>query len=137
MKSEDIFVGEFRDNKIFKGKYTWKENNNIYEGTFENNKMHGEGKYTYSSGTGNFYVGNYKNGKKHGYGVIKENNKLIYEGEFLEGNPHGTGFRYDKNGVKIEVEMENGKRVNNENKERGISNNKSSRKIGLSKIIIF
>ena len=128
LKSEDIFEGEFKDNKIHNGKYTWKENKNTYEGFFEGNKMHGEGIYRYSSGIGNMYKGNYKNGKKHGFGTIMENDKVIYQGEFCEGNPHGCGVRYDKIGKKIEVEMENGKRINNK-----IKANKSAKKIGLSK----
>ena len=58
VKTDDKFEGEFKDNKIFKGKYTWKINKNVYEGFFENNKMHGEGTYTYSSGNDNMYIGN-------------------------------------------------------------------------------
>jgi hypothetical protein len=109
--------------------------------------MHGEGIYIYSAGNDNSYSGFYKNGKKHGQGIIKENGKVVYEGEFFEGNPHGKGFRYDKNGNKIYVEMENGKRINNhkekdreKNKEKDNPSNvvptsKSVTKIGLSKII--
>lgn len=139
-KSGDIFNGIFKENKIFKGKYQWKSNNNIYEGYFENNKMHGEGTYTYSSGKGNLYTGNYKNGKKHGYGIIKENGKIVYEGDFFEGNPHGKGFRYDKKGAKFEVNMEMGKvKKNTENDEKmeGDSRSPFSKKIGLSKICLF
>lgn len=93
--------------------------------------MHGEGTYTYSSGNGNSYKGNYKNGKKHGFGVIRENNKIVYEGEFFEGNPHGRGLRYDKNGSKVEVQMEKGRRISNS--KRLISPLKSPKKLGLSK----
>lgn len=99
--------------------------------------MHGEGIYTYSSGKENLYIGNYKNGKKHGYGKIKENGKIIYEGEFNEGVPHGKGIRFDKNGIKIDVEMDKGKRINKTKSEKkGDSKSVSPKKIGLSKIKI-
>lgn len=108
--------------------------------------MHGEGIYTYSAGNENSYKGFYKNGKKHGQGIIKENGKVVYEGEFYEGNPHGKGFRFDKNGNKLFVEMDNGKRVNNHKdndknanlsknnfSNAGVSSFRSVGKIGLSK----
>ena len=138
LKTNDKFVGEFKDNKMFHGAFTWKVNNNVYNGFFENNKMHGEGTYTYSSGNQNMFIGNYKNGKKHGHGIIKENGKEIYKGEFIEGTPHGKGFRYDKNGDKIEIEMDKGKVTKNkENSSAGISKNKSAAKIGLSNYFLF
>jgi hypothetical protein len=133
LKTGDFFEGEFKDNKIYEGLYTWKENKNTYKGFFENNKMHGEGVYTYSSANNNTYMGNYKNGKKHGFGIIKENNHIIYQGEFFEGNPHGKGYRFDKNGNKIEVEMDKGNRLRIKNNNTNIS--KSPKKIGLSNLI--
>jgi hypothetical protein len=102
--------------------------------------MHGEGIYTYSSANDNTYLGFYKNGKKHGQGIIRENGKVLYEGEFFEGNPHGKGLRYDKNGNKIFVEMDKGKRVNNHKEKDNsdkIPSSTSMNKIGLSKIINF
>jgi hypothetical protein len=133
LKSGDFFEGDFKDNRIFKGLYSWKESKNTYEGFFENNKMHGEGVYTYSSGSKSTYIGNYKNGKKHGFGIIKENNNIIYEGEFFEGNPHGQGFRFDKNGNKIKIEMDKGKRISIKNNES--SGKRLSKTIGLSNLM--
>lgn len=127
-KSGDIFEGEFRENKMLNGKYTWGENGNVYIGYFSKNKMHGIGIYTTSAGQ--VYEGEYKDGKKNGYGIIKENNKIIYEGDFLEGNPHGKGFIYNKRGVKTEVNMDNGKKINENNNKSSVS----PRKLGLSMI---
>ena len=38
-----------------------------YEGEWKNNKLHGQGTYTFASG--DKYVGNYKDGKFHGQGT--------------------------------------------------------------------
>jgi hypothetical protein len=111
------------------GKYCWKNDGNIYEGFFLHNKMDGKGKYIWKD-NGNVYEGEYKDGKKHGFGVIKENDKIIYEGEFQNGNPHGKGTRYDKKGEKIEVKMDFGKNVKNDDKNT--NRNVSAKKIGLS-----
>lgn len=39
-----------------------------YEGTFENDKKHGEGVFTWPSG--NKYVGQFMNDYRHGYGEM-------------------------------------------------------------------
>lgn len=135
LKTGDFFEGEFKENKMFNGKYTWKDNGNVYEGSFFNNKMHGQGKYTWKE-NGNVYEGEYKEGKKHGFGVIKENDKVVYEGEFLDGHPHGKGVRYDAKGLKIEVTMEHGKKVKDTNKDEK-QRNLTPKKIGLSKFLIL
>jgi len=132
-KSKDFFEGEFKENKMFFGKYTWSDNGNIYEGSFLNNKMHGRGKYIWKD-NGNVYEGEYREGKKHGVGVIKENEKIVYEGEFLDGHPHGKGVRYDKKGVKVQVTMEHGKKIKDAaNAQKSLS----PKKIGLSIFLFF
>ena len=107
------------------GIFIWKNTQNSFKGSFVNNKMDGYGIFTTS--TGQIYKGNYKEGKKDGQGLIIENEKIIYEGQFKAGNPDGKGNIYDKYGVKKEVMMDNGKKINENNritqpKQIGLSN---------------
>ena len=125
LKSGDIFEGKFLENKMNEGIFIWKNTQNSFKGSFVNNKMDGYGIFTTS--TGQIYKGNYKEGKKDGQGLIIENEKIIYEGQFKAGNPDGKGNIYDKYGVKKEVMMDNGKKINENNritqpKQIGLSN---------------
>ena len=48
------------------------------------------------------FEGLYLNGKRNGLGRVYEyNNSLIYEGEFLYGNKHGKGKEYNLDGDLI------------------------------------
>ena len=65
------------------------------------------------------FNGKYFLGDKNVYGkeFSRSNNKLIYEGEYLNGKRNGKGKEYDKNGKLIfEGEYKEGKR-NGEGKE--------------------
>jgi hypothetical protein len=45
-----MFIGEWHDNKITgQGMYTWSDGRK-YEGEWLNNNMHGNGKYTWQDG---------------------------------------------------------------------------------------
>jgi len=40
-----------------------------------------------------------------------ENDKLIYRCEYLNGKKHGTEFCFDKNGNKLKIQYQNGKKI--------------------------
>ena len=40
------------------------------------------------------FEGEYLNGKRHGKGKEYDNNKIIFEGEYLNGKKHGKGKEY-------------------------------------------
>ena len=84
----------------------------IYEGEFKNNKMHGQGTYTFPdvkkdvdelkptrrTPRGNFpspvarlYEGEFKDGNIHGKGTLTDSKGNIYEGEFKNNKMQGPG----------------------------------------------
>lgn len=94
------------------GKMTYP-NGDVYEGEWNEDKMHGDGTYVYKK-TGDIYSGSWVNGKKQGYGRYEfeadrsmmvgnwENGQFKtgkwelkgaghYEGTFKLGRPIGTG----------------------------------------------
>ena len=60
--------------------------------TNSENKPHGEGVYSYSSG--NVYAGSWKNGKKHGRGRLIFAAGDVYDGEYKRGKKQGVGTFY-------------------------------------------
>jgi hypothetical protein len=56
----------------------------VYEGTWQSDIIHGEGRYTYSNG--DMYQGSFQNGKRHGKGTY--HNKSVacqFVGDWVEG----------------------------------------------------
>ena len=67
-----------------KGCYESKLENSIYDGTFQQNAMHGEGKLTIKNVLE--YEGGFMRGKFHGQGVLKNIEKSFkYDGNFENG----------------------------------------------------
>jgi hypothetical protein len=107
------FEGEYKDGmRTGVGKFVYP-NGDVYEGEFFENKMSGEGSYTYKA-TGDIYSGGWVDGKKHGQGVYEfsrdssmmsgtwDAGSLVtgswilkgagqYDGNFNMGRPYGTG----------------------------------------------
>ena len=71
----------------------------VYEGYLENDKYHGQGKL-YNKEL--IYIGNFENDKLNGIARIinRENNKCIFEGNFVKNHIQGQGvcYLYDENG---------------------------------------
>jgi hypothetical protein len=58
-----------------------------YEGDWEDDKMHGHGRYLYSSG--NVYTGTWNYGVMQGIGRMEFGDRTQYEGEFDQNEMHG------------------------------------------------
>ena len=107
-----IYEGTFENDEFKKGKLTWNNgyeydgdfngcslqgkgklknpDGDIYEGDFENNYFHGEGKYTYFNSK-NLYEGEFEYGMKKGKGKYVANNEYTYEGTWDNDMPFGYG----------------------------------------------
>jgi hypothetical protein len=61
----------------------------IYDGQYQDDKMHGTGVFTFASG--DIYDGQYQDGKKHGTGVYTfASGTVDHDGEWVNGEPHGA-----------------------------------------------
>lgn len=68
------------------GKLTFNENNNLWEGVFENGFLKGKGRF--SDANGDTYYGNFINEMMHGEGQITYGNGKKFEGVFKMGVPY-------------------------------------------------
>lgn len=88
-KNGTIYIGEMSDNKITgDGQYTFSEGS-VYNGKVLNGLRHGYGVYEHKEENIK-YEGDWANGLKHGKGklIIQD---MIYEGNFHEGSKHNLG----------------------------------------------
>ena len=88
-----IFEGEFFNDKRWNGK-GYNKNNIIYE------LKDGKGYLKEYKNNKIIFEGEYINGLKNGYGKAKEyyyNGKLEFVGEYLNGKRHGKGKEYYRN----------------------------------------
>ena len=76
-----------------KGKLYCAATGDIYEGWFENDMAHGEGKW--AGKDGDEYVGSFVNDKIHGRGTYKSVGGAVYIGEFQDDLAHGMGKSVD------------------------------------------
>ncbi|BBN17471.1 radial spoke head protein 1 [Marchantia polymorpha subsp. ruderalis] len=68
-------------------------NGDKFEGTYENSKRSGRGKYTFKNGAS--YDGMYQDGVKSGFGVMKYPDKSSYEGYWAQDKKNGSGrYKY-------------------------------------------
>ena len=84
-----LFEGEFKNNE-YNGKGKYYENNILkLDGIFKDNEII-NGKLYLANKT--YYIGNFKDYKPNGKGkIFDENEKLIYEGDFIDGEFEGKG----------------------------------------------
>ena len=72
------------------------KNNDIYKGTFLDDKFNGKGKYIWNS-IKKEYDGDFVDGKIHGNGYLIWGNGMYYKGGFVNGIKEGKGeFGYIK-----------------------------------------
>lgn len=84
-----------RDKKYKKGFYYTNNFQLVYEGEFENDKIHGRGRYYYNKFT--YYDGYFNNNLKHGKGVYDWRGKTRWEGEFYKDKFNGKGVLIHSN----------------------------------------
>ena len=76
----------------------------IYQGEWKNGSYHGQGIYTWTSGTQ--YVGEFKGGLMHGQGTMTYTDGRFVEGKFIDGDLTGKGKLTYLNGDIYEGEFE-------------------------------
>ena len=89
LKSNNTYIGEFKEGKMTgQCEFIWA-NNDRYIGSIINGVFEGQGKYYWNDGM--TYEGNYDNGIRRGYGIFQWKDGKIYKGEFENNLPHGNG----------------------------------------------
>tara|TARA_B100000315_G_C14483519_1_gene544068 strand:- start:136 stop:1089 length:954 start_codon:yes stop_codon:yes gene_type:complete len=102
------YVGEFKNDKIDgQGTFTWS-NGNKYVGEWKENVRHGAGTLAYSDGSK--YVGEFKNGNIEGQGKQIWPNGDKYVGEWKDNVRHGAGTNTLPSGEKYVGEFKDGMR---------------------------
>ena len=104
----NVFNGEWKNNKMFEGRYCNESQQSMYIGTFKNDKKSGSGReiwrspngktykdpcfgWTHEAGGVCKYIGHYRNGHFHGEGKFQAPDGREYDGEWDKGKPHGSG----------------------------------------------
>jgi hypothetical protein len=93
------------------GTYTFA-NGDKYVGEFKDNKQHGQGTFTWGSGSewaGRKYVGEYKDNKQHGQGTTTLSDGSKFVGEFKDNKFQGQGTYTHANGTIWEGVWQNNK----------------------------
>ena len=126
-KGEIIKIDENRRKNIYKGdiinfkkegKGEERTSDYFYEGDFDNDLKHWNGKIVYYKGDS--YEGQFTNGEITGKGFYTWKNKHTYFGDFVGGKMHGKGLYKWTNGNQYEGEY-----INNIKKVRENSNGKT------------
>ena len=108
LKNNDIYKGTFLDDKFNgKGKYIWNSIKKEYDGDFVDGKIHGNGYLIW--GNGMYYKGGFINGIKEGKGEFGYINGIKFIFDFKMGLPNGKGYLNDKNNILYEVIFNQGK----------------------------
>ena len=74
--NNELYIGFWKNDQIYYGMIEKEEG--IYIGEFNNNKIHGYGKFIYNEGY--IFLGEFKEGMKHGYGIVLKDNEIIISG---------------------------------------------------------
>ena len=97
----DLYVGGVHGSLYHgKGKITWKETGNSYEGDWVYHHKTGKGKYTWANGA--YYEGDFVDGNFNGYGIRLYSDGCRYEGQFKDDKRHGKGKMTWPNGDTYE-----------------------------------
>ena len=89
------FHGTYERNVRTHGRMVYPHHG-LYEGEFQNNLRHGNGKFTFQDGS--VYNGEWQHGQYHGYGTLVFVNGKVYKGQFQKGQAHGFGQEHDPTG---------------------------------------
>ena len=92
-----VYEGTFHNNVIEGEGTTTSTNGDVYQGGYKNEKMDGQGTFTWADGSS--YTGTWLDGTFHGLGVMKTTNGDTYEGRYEMGEKHGKGKYTWRNGA--------------------------------------
>lgn len=101
----DIFIGEYKNGKMFYGTYELKSLGDVYTGFIKDDKWNGQGLYRWKNGQ--TYDGNWVDGFATGYGKLEYVDGKIYNGYFAKGLRQGEGILKFPDGKKLEGKFEN------------------------------
>ena len=104
----DIYEGTFQNDEITGNGVFKYSNGDVYEGGFINSQKHGNGVFTYANG--NKYEGNYANDVRSGKGKFKWASGASYEGDFSNDLKNGYGVMTYESGDRYEGFFKNDKR---------------------------
>lgn len=108
-KDGRVFVGEYKQGDMVKGKMTYM-GNSFYEGRWRNGMRHGNGKFVFVDGT--VYRGQFRDGLFCGNGTMTMRDGGWYKGQWRNGKMHGRGKVYRADGAfQFEDEWNNGRRT--------------------------
>jgi hypothetical protein len=93
-----VYEGSWEEGKRNgKGKYTFS-NGDTYDGDWKDDKINGKGKYTWPNG--GVYEGDFKDTKKNGKGKYTWSDRGVYEGDYKDDKMNGKGkYTYPDGGV--------------------------------------
>jgi len=75
----------------------WRfSNGDTYQGSWRNNRPHGQGRYVTLKG--DEYSGTFHNGRFQGEGIFRFSNGDVYQGQWQDGQMHGRGEMKYQNG---------------------------------------
>jgi hypothetical protein len=102
-----IYKGQFKNGLMDGwGNISYHEGGD-YIGHFRENKMSGQGTYTWFNGTKYKYVGGWKDGMKHGQGEMFYADGSKYVGEFMDDRKNGQGTLTNVDGSVEKGQWEN------------------------------
>ena len=105
LQNGDLYEGDFEDGKIHgNGKMTF-QNGNVYVGEWANNAISGIGVMTYANGA--VYHGIWKNSCYNGEGKMTYTDGAVYYGDWVNDKKHGKGVMTYANGAVYDGEWEN------------------------------
>ena len=98
----------YKDNCIGRITYT---SGNVYEGSFKNNKRHGQGTFYFNKGKwkGDKYIGQWKDNKYNGQGSYFWKDGRKYVGQWKNDDKHGQGTMSWPSGNKYMGQWKNDK----------------------------
>lgn len=107
------YTGEFAvmdgtdgPSKVRNGRGTYSSLSEKYTGQWVNDRMSGEGVYTFASGA--VYSGGFQDGFFHGFGTYTWADGAKYVGNWLQSKMHGEGMYTDANKVENKGTFYNG-----------------------------
>ena len=107
----DVFIGEYKNGKMFYGTYELKSLGDVYTGFIKDDKWNGQGLYRWKNGQ--TYDGNWVDGFATGFGKLEYADGRTYKGYFVKGLRQGEGILQFTDGRKLEGKFQNDEFIGN------------------------